>query len=309
VLRCFCAHPVQAAEREACRLLQEAASQQQPAGSHLGDSSTRIATDAAARHEQRLRQDAAAAAAAGQQQRAAALQVLATALRLKFCAKSGGGSSLCNKIVLLSLLLVALQRGTGMPGHIDPAAAVNYAFAVVEDDATDEEVQQRLQQPLACWLFVSPAVFTSVVLLRQLLWLVDDQRQRQKAAKKCRAALDQAREGVAAAKHFSRRRAATAHEALAAAKAALQGATAVLTAEQLQQRWREAEKQQQVWRRLQKIKGLSSEEERQLEQLLGGGKGVSLGAASMQEVAAFMGSDHAVLLEQSAGQGIQVKVG
>jgi hypothetical protein len=302
-----------AAEREAARLLQPAAmqqQQQQQAGT-TGDSSsssffpscsTSVAAAAAVRHEQQLRQQAEDAQAAGDTARAAALNVLATALRLRFSKGASCDKLLCNKIVELSLLLVGMLPGTSTPGHIDPTAAVTYAFALTDDSTTQQELQQQLQLVLTRWLFISPAVFTRVSMLRQLLWLLDDQRQRQKHAKKCEQDLAKARVS-AAAQHASKRRAEAAAEELHAAEQAVQLAKPVQSAVLLQQRLQEAVQQQ--WR-APPVDRLAVQEERQLEQLLGGWR---LSADAMQEVAAFLVSDHAVLADQCAGEGVSVKVG
>jgi hypothetical protein len=209
---------------------------------------------------------------------------------------------LCNKIVELSLLLVGMLPGTSTPGHIDPTAAVTYAFALTDDSTTQQELQQQLQLVLTRWLFISPAVFTRVSMLRQLLWLLDDQRQRQKHAKKCEQDLAKARVS-AAAQHASKRRAEAAAEELHAAEQAVQLAKPVQSAVLLQQRLQEAVQQQ--WR-APPVDRLAVQEERQLEQLLGGWR---LSADAMQEVAAFLVSDHAVLADQCAGEGVSVKVG
>lgn len=300
-----------AAEREAARLLQPAAVQlqQQQSGSAGGSSSsffpscsTSVAAAAAARHEQQLRQQAAYAQADGDTSRAAALNVLATALRLRFSASASCDSLLCNKTVEPSLLLVGMLPGSSTPGHIDPAAAVTYAFALADDSTTPQQLQQLQQLALARWLFISPAVFACVPHLRRLLWLLDDQRQRQLHAKKCEQDLDRARVS-AAAQYASKRRAAAAVVELKAAQQAVQDAQAVLSAWQLQQRLQEAAKQQ---RRAPPVDRLTAQEEKQLELLLGGWR---LPADAMLEVANFMGSQHAVLLDQFAGEGVSVKVG
>jgi hypothetical protein len=134
-----------------------------------------LSAQIAQQHEQALRQQAAAVTAAGQQQQAAALQVLATGLRLRFAKAAGCDDMLQNSIVPMWLLLIGLHAGTNSKSHIDPAGALTYAFAVVEDGVTAEQVEQLQQQVLARWLFVSPAVFTSLRHLWQLLWLLRHQ--------------------------------------------------------------------------------------------------------------------------------------
>jgi hypothetical protein len=298
-----------AAEREAARLLQAAATQQQQqksgsqcgsgSSSRLPSSDTSVAAAAAARHEQQLRQQAADADAAGDSARAAALHVLATALRLRFSKHSSCDRLLSNRIVELSLLLVGMLPGTDTPGHIDPAAAVTYAFALAVDGARPSQLRQQLQQVLARWLFISPAVFADVQQLKRLLWLLEDQRQRQNHVKKCEQELVKAK--AAAAMQYPSKRRAEADD-LQAAQKAVKAAQAVLSAEQLERRMREAVKQQ---RRNTPVGRLTLQEEKQLEQLLSGWR---LSGDAMQEVAAFMGREHALLVDQRAGEGVSIQV-
>jgi hypothetical protein len=357
---CF-VHVLQAAEREANRVLQHAAAaaaavnkqQQNHDGlnSNLPSSSTRLAAQIAARHEQQLRDQAAAAA--GEPHLATALNTLATALRLRFSAAAGCDDMLCNQIVQLSLLLVSLEPGTGAPGHIDLAGALTYAFAVVENSSTAQQVQQQLQQPLARWLFISPDVFNSVPVLRRLLWLLQDQKQQRVlyARKGQQAATDahgaaaatdgsaaaveatpQSRIGTAAATKAAtkgRAGAAAAMKATAAGRAAraarrmgttaLQPAgdapeaaqrqaplavAAALSVEELEARMRGYFAEEANAGGF-PAAGLSEGEHTALHALRASW---ALLAAEMQEVAAFMGQ-HAVLVDQSAGEGVDVKVG
>jgi hypothetical protein len=258
-------HGVQAAERDAEQREEEAAIQQATSG-WLPSNSTRLAAQVAQQHEQVLRQQAAAALAAGQQEEAAALQVLATGLRLRFAKAAGCNDMLHNNIVGMSLLLIGLHAGTNSRSHIDPAGALTYAFAVVADGTTAQQVEQLQQQVLARWLFVSPAVFTSLQQLRQLLWLLRYQQPPPRWPAQ------------------RRRSFAAAIKALAVTE--------------LQQ-----EMQKAVAGRPSDC--LTSDEQTQLEQLL---QGWPLTAVQMQQVAAFMGVEHTVLVDQLAGCGVDVKV-
>jgi hypothetical protein len=259
-------HGVQAADRDAVKSVEEAASKRAVSG-WVPSCSTRLSAQIAQQHEQALRQQAAAALAAGKQQQAAALQVLATGLRLRFAKAAGCDDMLQNSIVPMSLLLIGLHAGTNSKSHIDPAGALTYAFAVVEDGATAEQLQQLQQQVLARWLFVSPAVFTSLRHLRQLLWLLRHQlpppgRSMQRSRKSAAAA---------------------------------------------SQAWSVAELQQEMQKAVagRPCDCFTGDEQMQLEQLL---KGWPLTAEQMQQVAAFMGAEHAELVDQRPGRGVDVKV-
>ena len=217
---------------------------------------------------------------------AAAHKFLAQALAVRF--SQHAGQPLPHSLIKAGLLLIGGQ-GTGTHGHLDPAAALTVAYALLP---SDQQCQQ--EAVLAAWLFVSPVVFTRLPLLLKLLALQQlllSERDVAAAAQQAASAEDdKTRAGPAA------RRAAQQAQAAAAAKRAYhQQQYAALVQQQQQQPGGAAA-----------TESLSSDEQASLQVLL---QGYKLTPAEMGMIEKEMGKEYAVVLEQRAGVGVSVPVG
>lgn len=131
-----------------------------------------LAADLAATHRQPLQLAAQQALQSGQLSRAQALLFWDWVIKLRFSQQSG---SMLNSGIVGHTLLLAGLPGSATPGHIDVAAAQNYALPLL---LSGEQPEQLLHQPLARWLCVSPRVFTDQQALKQWVRLLAAQLER-----------------------------------------------------------------------------------------------------------------------------------
>jgi len=264
----------------------------QQEGAALVASLLPVAAAAAAKQQLQLRQEGMAATDAGDALQACVSHALATTLQIKFC--SGAGNLLSLKVMRLSLLLAG-GAGTCTRGHVDPAAATTFAYALLEDNSLATAVQCAVQEVLASWLFIHPVVFDNVQLLRKLLWLLQYQRdcadavaEREAALHAAKAALANARgRGVVAAKQQ--------HEAAVLALQDARGNCELrCVLEQLAEHVLSGDE------------ALSYAEQSILQQLF---TRWELTPAAMAQVEAVMGEELAFVIEQHAGEGVDVRAG
>jgi len=254
-------------------------------------SSTAQARTVARKHRRLLRAAAKAAKAAGRGGVREACRLLSAALRIRF-SKAAGELAL-QDLCTQGLLLLG-GAGTGTRAHIDLAAALTYAFAVIMDGQP-----MQPQAVLARWLFISPEVFVRLPLFRKLLWLLQ-RLYRQRAVDACQQQLAELKQAAASTARPRRGRAAAAVSAEAArAEAALQ---------QAQEELADLMQQQQAAAVVDPAgtSALSTQEQDWLQDMLTDSR---LSPAEMQVVAVELGAPYAVLLDQRAGEGVSVAVG
>lgn len=257
---------------------------------------------------------------------------LAAVLKIRFSSASG---EVAVQDLLTQVMLLLGGEGSGTRGHIDPAAALTYAYGVALPGKPLDPTAV-----LAVWLFVSPEVFTQLPLLRQLLWCV----QHLLLARAVAAAQQKLDAAKAAVPNSSDKpsRSGRVPAAVREAKEALDAAEAALEAhdtlwQQHKQAW-DRQQQQQAAQAAgdaspeaaaaaggasqaaaaaaaggpsQAASGgfanaLTAEEEGWLASMF---SYCFLTADEMQQVQAALGDRYAVLLQQRGGQGVSVPIG
>jgi hypothetical protein len=98
---------------------------------------------------------------------AAALFITAWVIGARFGVAASG--CMLNFMLTTEILFLMGAAGSLTAGFVDPAAAITYAWLLCTSDPEPEQLRHLQQQPLATWLFISPAVFADRVLLDKLL--------------------------------------------------------------------------------------------------------------------------------------------
>jgi hypothetical protein len=256
-------------------------------------------------------------------------------LKIRFSSASG---EVAVQDLLTQVMLLLGGEGSGTRGHIDPAAALTYAYGVALPDKPLDP-----SAVLAVWLFVSPEVFTQPPLLRQLLWCV----QHLMLARAVAAAQQKLDAVKAAVPNSSDKpsRSGRVPVAVREAKEELDAAEAAL--EQHDTQW---EKHKQAWELQQQQQAAQAAGDASPEAAAAAGSASQAAAAAaaggpsqaaaaaaagvanaltaeeegwlaslfsycfltadeMQQVQEALGDRYAVLLEQRGGQGVSVPIG
>jgi hypothetical protein len=208
-------------------------------------------------------------------------------------------------------LLCVFPAGTRTPGHIDPAAALTFAWPLLLPD--EQWSEGLMQQVLALWLFVDPS---PQAWQRLLDWLLarqqgqPPQQQQQQAA----AAADGGKVGGNRDQNSTtkQRQQEQGESDTAGAVAATRDQCISRSCQQQQQQQSKAPsqlKQQQQQQQSFDSAAAKAVSAKQLqdaaEQLL---KGLDLQPGDLHSLAQHMGP-HAVLLSQRAGEGMSVEPG
>ncbi|KAF6234876.1 hypothetical protein COO60DRAFT_1618798, partial [Scenedesmus sp. NREL 46B-D3] len=78
------------------------------------------------------------------------------------------GSMLTYQLTTQVLFLMG-AAGSLTGGHVDPAAAMTFAWLLQTENIPENKLAQLQLQPVATWLFITPAVFNNTGLLDKLL--------------------------------------------------------------------------------------------------------------------------------------------
>jgi hypothetical protein len=246
------------------------------------------------KHAHQLEAAAAAAEAAGDGPKAAACTFMAAVLKIRTSASSG---DVAVHDILTQVLLLLGAEGTGTRGHLDPAAALTYAFGLTKPGGQGFNAST----PLATWFFVSPEVFTSLPLLRQLLWVL----QHLLLARTVTAAQQQLAAVTEAAESSKPLRSKDPAKAVQDTEQKLAEAQASLAV--FDERWQQLKQQwEQEGQAPAAADELTGEEQRWLATLL---ENSTLNPQEISAVQQELGERHALVLQQRAGQGVSVPVG
>jgi hypothetical protein len=274
-------------------------------------------------HIKGLGKAAKAAQRAGRAADAGALHFLAAVLRTQL---SGAVGQVAVHDLLTQVLVLLGGEGTGTRGHLDPAAALTFAYALLQ-----ARQQEQPDEPVADWLFISPAVFRQLHMLRKLLWTLQD-IQLDRAVKSAKQALEAPEAAKAAAgKQGKGSRKSKAQLAAAAALEQAEADRRAFATRLKQQEAREEQRQRQrQQRRLRRRASvdpaaaaaaaggaaeapagseedcLTAEEQRWLTSLL---LFSSLDSDEMLWVHLELGPKYSLMLSQGPGQGVSVPVG
>jgi hypothetical protein len=215
--------------------------------------------------------------------------------------------------------------GTRTPGHIDPAAALTFAWPLLQPGEAWSEA--LMQQELALWLFVNPS---AEAWQRLLDWLLRRQQRQQQQADaggaapgtaSAASALDAGGDDTAGGKQdqqsTAKKAGAVQLEHAQKVTAGDSDAAATVRQDQRSSRLRQQQqaKAQQPLKQQQQQQGESSEPpakpvgakqlQEAAEQLL---RGLDLQPGEVHDLAQHMGR-HAVLLSQHAGEAMSVEPG
>ncbi|KAF6253366.1 hypothetical protein COO60DRAFT_423763 [Scenedesmus sp. NREL 46B-D3] len=243
-----------------------------------------------------------------------------------FSGEVGRSLTTCRGQVYDSILLLMGIAGTRTPGHIDPAAAITFAWPLLL--AGEQWSEALMQQVLALWLFVSPSPEAWQRLLDWLMRRQQRQTQQQQAA--APAAIDAASaaagDDAAAGQRQDQQSKAKQQQGTSAKPAHVAGDDAGAaprqtdrsdrSSQQQQQQQMQSKpqlppKQQQQQQQQQQhesaaVKPVSAKQlQEAAEQLL---RGLDLQPAEVHDLARHLGQ-HAVLLRQRAGEAMSVEPG
>ncbi|KAF6257224.1 hypothetical protein COO60DRAFT_31227 [Scenedesmus sp. NREL 46B-D3] len=219
------------------------------------------------------------------------------------CSIAPVGSMLTYMITRQVVFLVG-AADSWTAGHVDPAAAIAFAWVLQTSDMTAAEREQRLNKPLAAWLFISPSVFQDTSMLNKLLDAL-----RQHGTVKDLAVLAAAGKPAQGAKTTSRQQ----RSKQAAKQQQQQKKNSNRKVQPLQQQLNKKKEQQQ---QQEKQKHNQSDRTKQQQQQSDRqhtwdalvDQRVELDVAGMSAVACELG-EHAHVVEQKAGQGVWVPPG